>query len=95
MKSFKKLAAIAAVLGTSALSMQAAQAWGYGPWDGGPWNNGPWGGSPWGNNSWGGPFSGSGLGPAGYQERIRRTLVAVIDPGGRIKLPKQKRGAGW
>lgn len=40
-------------------------------------------------------FSGVGLGPASYQDRIRHTLIAEIDPDGRIKLPKQKRGAGW
>jgi hypothetical protein len=28
-------------------------------------------------------------------DRIRRVLVAEVDPGGRMKLPKQKRGAGW
>jgi hypothetical protein len=26
---------------------------------------------------------------------VRRTLVAAIDPQGRIKLPKASRGAGW
>jgi hypothetical protein len=40
-------------------------------------------------------FSGVGLGPASYQNRIRLALAAEIDPQGRIKLPKQKRGAGW
>jgi len=40
-------------------------------------------------------FSGIGKGPASYQDRIRLVLVAEVDPGGRIKLPKQKRGAGW
>lgn len=39
--------------------------------------------------------NGVGLGPSGYQERVRRTLAAVVDPTGRITLPKQKRGAGW
>jgi hypothetical protein len=36
-----------------------------------------------------------GIGPTAYQDRVRRTLVAVIDPQGRIKLPKASRGAGW
>lgn len=36
-----------------------------------------------------------GIGPSSYQDRIRHTLVSEIDPNGRIKLPKQKRGAGW
>jgi hypothetical protein len=36
-----------------------------------------------------------GIGPLAYQERVRRTLVAVIDPEGRIALPKASRGAGW
>jgi hypothetical protein len=40
-------------------------------------------------------YSGVGIGPTSYQDRIRRTLVAAIDPNGRIALPKQKRGAGW
>jgi hypothetical protein len=40
-------------------------------------------------------FTGIGRGPASYQDRIRLVLVAEVDPGGRIKLPKQKRGAGW
>jgi len=38
---------------------------------------------------------GVGIGPTAYQDRVRRTLVAVIDPQGRIKLPKASRGAGW
>jgi hypothetical protein len=38
---------------------------------------------------------GIGTGPALYQERVRRTLVKFVDPAGRIKLPKQSRGAGW
>jgi hypothetical protein len=38
---------------------------------------------------------GIGIGPTSYQDRVRRTLVAVIDPQGRIKLPKAARGAGW
>ena len=40
-------------------------------------------------------FTGIGRGPASYQDRIRAVLVAEVDPAGRIKLPKQKRGAGW
>jgi len=40
-------------------------------------------------------FTGVGKGPASYQDRIRLVLVAEVDPAGRIKLPKQKRGAGW
>lgn len=39
--------------------------------------------------------TGVGIGPSNYQDRIRRVLVAAIDPNGRIALPKQKRGAGW
>ena len=38
---------------------------------------------------------GIGYGPAAYQERVRRTLIKFIDPLGRIKLPRQSRGAGW
>ena len=40
-------------------------------------------------------FTGVGKGPASYQDRIRLVLVAEVDPAGRIKLPRQKRGAGW
>ena len=40
-------------------------------------------------------FSGVGIGPSSYQNRIRMVLVNEIDPGRRIALPKQKRGAGW
>lgn len=40
-------------------------------------------------------FTGIGRGPASYQDRIRLVLVSEVDPDGRIKLPKQKRGAGW
>ena len=40
-------------------------------------------------------FSGVGIGPSSDQNRIRLALVTEIDPNGRIKLPKQKRGAGW
>ncbi|MEW6321853.1 MAG: hypothetical protein AB1635_12315 [Acidobacteriota bacterium] len=38
---------------------------------------------------------GIGIGPTAYQDRIRRTLAAIVDPGGRIALPKARRGAGW
>ena len=38
---------------------------------------------------------GIGIGPTAYQDRVRRTLMAVVDPQGRIKLPKAARGAGW
>ena len=38
---------------------------------------------------------GVGIGPTSYQDRVRRTLAAIVDPGGRIKLPKASRGAGW
>lgn len=40
-------------------------------------------------------YTGIGKGPASYQDRIRVVIVAEVDPNGRIKLPKQKRGAGW
>jgi hypothetical protein len=40
-------------------------------------------------------FTGIGRGPASYQDRIRLVLVSEVDPNGRIRLPKQKRGAGW
>lgn len=40
-------------------------------------------------------ITGVGIGPTSYQDRIRRVLVAAVDPQGRIALPKQKRGAGW
>jgi hypothetical protein len=40
-------------------------------------------------------LSGIAKGPAAYQERVRYTLAKFFDPEGRIKLPKQKRGAGW
>ena len=40
-------------------------------------------------------FTGIGKGPASYQDRIRVVIVAEVDPDGRIKLPKQMRGAGW
>jgi hypothetical protein len=36
-----------------------------------------------------------GIGPLSYQERVRRTLVAAIDPENRIRLPKASRSAGW
>jgi len=36
-----------------------------------------------------------GIGPLAYQERVRRTLVAFVDPDKRIALPKASRSAGW
>lgn len=36
-----------------------------------------------------------GIGPLAYQERVRRTLVALVDPDRRIALPKASRSAGW
>ena len=36
-----------------------------------------------------------GIGPLAYQERVRRTLVAFVDPDKRIVLPKASRSAGW
>lgn len=36
-----------------------------------------------------------GMGPLAYQERVRRTLVAFVDPDERIVLPKASRSAGW
>ena len=36
-----------------------------------------------------------GIGPLAYQERVRRTLVAIIDPDHHIALPKASRSAGW
>ena len=36
-----------------------------------------------------------GIGPLAYQERVRRMLVAVVDPERRIALPKASRSAGW
>jgi hypothetical protein len=39
--------------------------------------------------------TGIGIGPSWYQDRVRRVLVAAVDPAGRIRLPKQRRGAGW
>ena len=49
-----------------------------------------------GQDRWDEPsVNGIGIGPTAYQDRVRRTLVAVIDPEGRIKLPKASRGAGW
>jgi len=35
------------------------------------------------------------IGPLAYQERVRRTLVAMVDPENRIVLPKASRSAGW
>jgi hypothetical protein len=49
-----------------------------------------------GDDWWDEPtVTGVGIGPSDYQERVRRTLVAVVDSAGRIALPTQKRGAGW
>jgi hypothetical protein len=36
-----------------------------------------------------------GIGPLSYQERVRRTLVKLVDPERRIALPKASRSAGW
>jgi len=36
-----------------------------------------------------------GIGPLAYQERVRRTLVTIVDPDRRITLPKASRSAGW
>jgi hypothetical protein len=36
-----------------------------------------------------------GVGPLAFQERVRRTLVALVDPERRIALPKASRSAGW
>jgi hypothetical protein len=36
-----------------------------------------------------------GIGPLAYQERVRRTLVAFVDPDNRIAMPKASRSAGW
>ena len=36
-----------------------------------------------------------GIGPLAFQERVRRTLVALVDPERRIALPKASRSAGW
>ena len=35
------------------------------------------------------------IGPLAFQERVRRTLVAMVDPDRRINLPKASRSAGW
>jgi hypothetical protein len=49
-----------------------------------------------GTHPWDEPsIRGIGIGPTAYQDRVRRTLAAAIDPQGRIKLPKASRGAGW
>jgi hypothetical protein len=49
-----------------------------------------------GDEWWNEPAAtGVGIGPSSYQDHVRRTLVAVVDPEGRIALPKQRRGAGW
>lgn len=39
--------------------------------------------------------TGIGIGPSSYQDRVRRVLVDAAGAAGRIRLPKQKRGAGW
>jgi hypothetical protein len=36
-----------------------------------------------------------GIGPLAYQERIRHTIVALVDPERRIILPKASRSSGW
>jgi hypothetical protein len=36
-----------------------------------------------------------GIGPLGYQQRVRFTIAKHVDPAGRIKLPKASRSAGW
>jgi hypothetical protein len=36
-----------------------------------------------------------GRGPAGYNDLVRRTLAAFVDPDKRIALPPSKPGAGW
>jgi hypothetical protein len=36
-----------------------------------------------------------GRGPAGYQDLVRRTLVAFVDPQQRMSLPPIKPGVGW
>jgi hypothetical protein len=36
-----------------------------------------------------------GVGPAGYNDLVRRTLVKFVDPERRIALPPLKPGAGW
>lgn len=49
-----------------------------------------------GEDPWDAPsVTGVGIGPSHYQDRVRRVLVGAVDPGGRIALPKPKRGAGW
>ncbi len=49
-----------------------------------------------GDDWWDEPsVTGVGIGPSNYQDRIRRVLVEAVDPGRRIALPKQKRGAEW
>lgn len=49
------------------------------------------GSTPWSEPS----VRGIEIGPTAYQDRVRRTLVAVVDPDTRITLPKVGRGAGW
>lgn len=49
-----------------------------------------------GDDWWDPPtVTGTGIGPSSYQDRVRRVLVGAVDPVGRIRLPRQKRGAGW
>lgn len=36
-----------------------------------------------------------GRGPADYQDLVRRTLVRLVDPERRIRLPPLRIGAGW
>jgi hypothetical protein len=48
---------------------------------------------PW--NPWKASVRPMGIGPLGYQQRVRYTLVKFVDPAGRIRLPKASRSAGW
>lgn len=36
-----------------------------------------------------------GMGPLGYNERVRWTLIKFFDPERRIATPKASRSAGW
>jgi hypothetical protein len=36
-----------------------------------------------------------GIGPLAYQVRVRQVIAAMVDPAGRIALPKASRSAGW
>jgi hypothetical protein len=51
------------------------------------WNWDPWRGVT--------NLRGIGIGPAAFQQRVRATLVEIFDLAGRVRLPAQKRGAGW